>query len=320
MSARRPRIAVIMGGDSSERPVSLKSGGAVAQALDPGKYHVVTYDPPSDLLRLVDDADSLDAALIMLHGRGGEDGCMQGLLDLLGVPYQCAGVLGCALAMNKVMAKERFRQFGLPVADDFVFEAGQPGAAEEALRRLGLPLVIKPACEGSSFGVTICQQPEQIAPAIVEASAKDSLILAEKCIIGREITCGVIGEPDPKPLPLVEISPGPGHAFFDYQAKYTPGASREVCPAPLDATLTARIQELGVLAHQALGLRRYSRADFILGPAGPVLLEVNTIPGMTETSLLPQAAAAAGMDYAALVEALLQLALQSGGKLARKER
>lgn len=309
-----------MGGTSTERPVSLKSGEAVARALDPAKYHVVTYDPPCDLLRLVDDADSLDAALIMLHGRGGEDGSVQGLLDLLGVPYQCSGVLGCALAMNKVMAKERFRQFGLPVADDFVFDAGQTGVAAEALKRLGLPLVIKPACEGSSFGVTICRQAGQVAPAIAEAAAKDSLILAEKCIIGREITCGVLGEPEPRPLPLVEIAPGEGHEFFDFQAKYVPGETREICPAPLDAETTRLIQALGVRAHKALGLQRYSRADFILGPDGPVLLEVNTIPGMTETSLLPQAAAAAGVSYAGLVEELLQLALQSGGKSPKKEK
>ncbi len=310
MTGGRLRVAVIMGGDSAERDVSLKSGSAVINALDPKKYHAVDYEPPADIVRLVDDADSIDVALIMLHGRGGEDGSMQGLLDIVKVPYQCSGILGCALAMNKIMSKDRFRQAGLPVAPDFYINKQTENAAEKAIEKIGLPLVVKPSLEGSSFGVSICLKDEDVQAAIDVALSMDNEIIVEKFIKGREITCSVIGDPIPEPLPLIEILPGEGHVFFDYIAKYTPGATNEVCPAGLDQGTTALIQELAVKAHMALGLRRYSRIDFMLGEDGPVILEANTIPGMTETSLLPLAAKHAGMDFPALLDRLIELALK----------
>ena len=310
MTGGRLRVAVIMGGDSAEREVSLKSGAAVIKALDPEKYHAMDYEPHADLVRLVDDADCIDVALIMLHGRGGEDGPMQGLLDIVNVPYQCSGILGCALAMNKIMSKERFRQAGLPVAPDFYITRDTNNPAAQAIAKVGLPMVVKPSQEGSSFGVSICLKEEDVQPAIDNALAMDSEVIAEKFIKGREITCSVIGDPIPEPLPLIEILPGEGHVFFDYVAKYTPGATKEVCPADLDQATTKQIQDLAVKAHLALGLRRYSRIDFMMDEDGPVILEANTIPGMTETSLLPLAAKNAGMDLPALLDRLIELALK----------
>lgn len=310
MTGGRLRVAVIMGGASSERDVSLKSGEAVINALDRKKYRIMTYEPPADIVRLVDDADCLDVALVMLHGKGGEDGSMQGLLEIIGVPYQCSGVLGCALAMNKVIAKERMRMAGLPTAPDFVIEKDTPNAGLTALEKLGLPLVVKPNQEGSSFGVSICRSEDEIQPAIDKALSLDTQVIAEKFISGREVTCSIIGHPVPEPLPLVEIIPGEGHNFFDYVAKYTPGVTKEICPAELDMETTAKIQELAIKTHQTLTLSRYSRVDFILGEEGPIILEANTVPGMTETSLLPLAAKQAGMNFSQLLDRLISMALQ----------
>lgn len=305
------RVAVLLGGSSSERPVSLKSGGAVLKNLDPARYEALPLDPSTDLVRLIQEASTIDAALVMLHGRGGEDGSMQGLLDLLGIPYQCAGVLGCALAMDKPMTKDRYRLAGLPVAPDVVLRRGRPQPEARVLTELGLPVVVKPAREGSSFGITVVRREADLPAALEAAFSLDNLVLVEKFLPGREVTAGVLGNDQLQSLPLVEIIPGEKYRFFDYEAKYTPGASREICPAPLDEATTLRVQELGRLAHEALGLKGYSRSDFILSEQGPILLETNTIPGMTETSLLPQAAAAAGLDFPALVDRLVELALES---------
>lgn len=313
MTASHLRVAVIRGGNSSEREVSLKSGQAVIQALNPRRYRVTAYDPPADLGRIVRDAKKIDVALIMLHGRGGEDGAMQGFLDLLDIPYQSAGVLGCALAMNKPLAKDRYRLAGLPVAPDLVLTRDDPHPKDHAPRvldELGLPLVVKPAREGSSFGISIVRKKKDLDLALYSAFALDHEVLVERYLAGREITSGVLGNRQLQALPLVEIIPDKKYLFFDYQAKYLPGASREVCPAPLDEATTALFKDLGKRAHQALGLRGYSRSDFILTKDGPFILETNTIPGMTQTSLLPLAAQAAGMDFPALVDRLIELALE----------
>lgn len=303
------RVAVIMGGSSNEREVSLSSGRTVLSHLDPARYQPVVFDPPRDLARLVDEAPNLDVALIMLHGRGGEDGSMQGLLDLLGVPYQCAGVLGCALAMHKPMAKDRFRLHGLPVAPDITMVREELNQVQRVLATLDLPVVVKPALEGSSFGITIVRQEAELPAALERAFAIDHDVLVEAFLCGREVTGAVLGNQELEPLPLVEITPNEKYQFFNYEAKYTPGASRETCPAPLDADTTRTIQNLACRAHRALGLKGYSRSDFILTPQGPYILETNTIPGMTGTSLLPQAAQAAGMSYGQLLDRLIDLAL-----------
>ena len=310
MSRGALKVALIMGGTSSEREVSLKSGRAVAKALEALPHAVETFDPATDLIALVQRAGEFDVALVMLHGPGGEDGRLQGLLDLVGLPYQCAGVLGCALAMDKPRAKDLFRAAGIPVAPDLVLRRGDPDPARRVLSELGLPVVIKPAREGSSFGISMVHQAEELAPAITAAFKLDRVILAERLLKGRELTASVVGNRELTALPLIEIIPGGQSTFFDFTAKYTPGGSQEICPARVDPEITKRVQELGMAAHRALGLKGYSRTDFILTDQGPFALETNTIPGMTETSLLPQAAAAAGMDFPTFIDKLLNLALE----------
>ncbi|MFH2126423.1 MAG: D-alanine--D-alanine ligase [Pseudomonadota bacterium] len=310
MSQSALKVALIMGGTSSEREVSLKSGRAVAKALEALPHQVETFDPATDLAELVRRAGEFDVALVMLHGPGGEDGRLQGLLDLVGLPYQCAGVLGCALAMDKPRAKELFRAAGIPVAPDVVLGRGEPDPVGRVMEELGLPVVIKPAREGSSFGISMVHEIKDLAPAIEAAFKLDRVILAERLLTGRELTAAVVGNRELTALPLIEIIPGEQSTFFDFTAKYTPGGSQEICPAPVDEATTRRVQELGIAAHRALGLKGYSRTDFILTEDGPLALETNTIPGMTETSLLPQAAAAAGMDFPAFIDKLLDLALE----------
>jgi D-alanine-D-alanine ligase len=308
---KRIRVAVLLGGGSSEREVSYRSGRAVANALSPVLYKVKVYDPQVDLARLVQDAPGLDAALVMLHGRGGEDGAMQGLLDLLDVPYQCAGVLGCALAMHKAVAKERFAAAGLKVAPQVYLNKNQSDADKTVLDELGLPVVVKPVSEGSSFGITIVDKEEDLLLAIQKAWDLDAEIIVEAFLKGREITCGVIGNSELEPLPLIEIIPSEKYSFFDFEAKYVPGASQEICPADLDEATTRLIQDMSIIAHKALCLKGYSRSDFILTDDGPIILETNTVPGMTENSLLPLAARTAGMDFPALAGRLVELALES---------
>lgn len=315
----RLTVAVISGGVSRERPVSLKSGDCVAGALDPAKYQVRRYDPKSDLPALVAEAAQIDAALVILHGRLGEDGTVQGLLDLLGIPYQCSGVLGCAMAMDKAVSKQRFITAGLAVAADMVLRRGEAPDFPQVIEKVGLPAVVKPVSEGSSFGVRVVGRPEDLQEAVATAFQMDRRVMVERFTRGREVTCGVIGNEELTPLPLVEIIPGESFGFFDYTAKYTPGATTEICPARLDPVTTKQVQAMAVLAHRALCLEGYSRSDFIVGEKGPVILESNTIPGMTATSLLPQAAAEAGMSMAALLDKLIELSLDRAarGKGAR---
>ena len=308
---RKLRVALLAGGKSGEREVSLNGAKGVAEALDSEKFEVRQYDPATDLGALVADASGIDFAFILLHGLLGEDGTVQGLLELLGIPYQGSGVLGSALAMDKNLAKEIYRLHGLPVADwEMVDERGGSMTAE-LIERLGLPLVVKPLCQGSSIGMTIAHTIEELDRGIMVALAHDSRVMVEQFIAGREITAGVLGNDVPVALPLIEIIPGEEYAFFDYTAKYKPGATREICPAALDEGLAARAQQYGVAAHRALQLRGYSRTDMILTKEGKfVLLETNTIPGMTATSLFPQAAAAYGFPFPALLETLIELGMQ----------
>ena len=306
------RLALIAGGTSDEREVSLKGAIGVEQALDPEKYHVTRYDPATDLARIAVDAASIDAAFILLHGVHGEDGTIQGFLELLGIPYQGAGVLGSALAMDKNLAKIMYRLAGLPVAPWVMVEPGDLENAGRITTQIKLPCVVKPVRQGSSIGMTIVHQADQLAPALQLALRHDSEVMVETYIKGRELTAGVLGNDVPEALPLVEIIPDSRFDFFNYEAKYQPGASREICPAPVDETVRCKAQEYAVRAHRALQLRGYSRTDMILtGDDELYLLETNTIPGMTPTSLLPQAAAAAGLPFAALLDRLIELALEA---------
>jgi len=304
------RLALLAGGKSGEREVSLKGAKEVAKALDPQRYEVRRYDPATDLAQLAADSDTFDVAFILLHGPFGEDGTVQGFLDLLDLPYQGSGVLGSAMAMDKNLAKILYRNSGLKVPDWYMAEKEDINNPSKILGQLGLPLVIKPANQGSSLGMTIARSEDQISEGLIKAFAVDHQVMVEEFIEGREITGGILGNDELTALPLVEIIPGEQYEFFDYEAKYQPGASTEICPADLDDPLTIRAQQYALTAHRALQLRGYSRTDMIVSGDDIYVLETNTIPGMTPTSLLPQGAAAAGLDFAALLDRLLELALE----------
>ena len=303
------RLALIAGGKSSEREVSLKSGAQVYQALDQDKYDIRRYDPLMDLERLVREAKELDVALIIMHGRGGEDGSLQGLLELLEVPYQGSGVLASALAMNKELSKTMYQEAGLKVPQALTFDRVEAASPQEIEAALGLPVVIKPVHEGSSIGISMAWTPEALQTGLAAAFALDRRVMVEEFIQGTEVTGGVLGNAKLQALPLVEIIPASAYEFFDYEAKYQPGATEEICPARLSPELTRRAQECALTAHLALGCRGYSRTDLMIREQEIFVLETNTIPGMTATSLFPQGAKAAGIDFPDLLDTLINLAL-----------
>jgi D-alanine-D-alanine ligase len=309
-------VALLCGGVSSEREVSLSSGRQVYEALDPARYEILRYDPRTDLHRLVADAARIDAALVILHGSFGEDGTVQGLLDLLGIPYQGSGVLGSAVAMNKLAAKRLYQQAGLPIPDYRVVRRADALDPDALIQQLGLPLVIKPAVGGSSVGITLVRRPEDLRAALEAAWRHDPVVLIEAYIQGTEITGGVIGNDSLEALPIIEIIPDRNREFFDYTAKYTPGASEEICPARIDPQLTAEAQRLAMEAHRTLFCRGYSRTDMMLRGREIFILETNTIPGMTATSLLPQAARRAGLSFSGLLDRLIELSLE--GRCGRR--
>jgi D-alanine-D-alanine ligase len=311
MPTRKLHIALLAGGTSGERQVSLNGAAGVEKALDREKFIVRRYDPAGDLERLARDAAEIDFAFILLHGRHGEDGTVQGFLDLLGIPYQGSGVLGSAIAMDKGLAKELYRLNHLPVAEWRIIVRGEHVDPRTLIDRFGLPLVVKPVHEGSSLGLSLVRTEEQLVAGIKRALDHDTEIMVERYIKGRELTVGVLGNRQLTALPVIEIVPGPGYDFFDYEAKYQAGATSEICPASIDEEATARAQTFGLAAHRALRLRGYSRTDMILAPSGDIyLLETNTIPGMTATSLMPQAAAVYGLSFPRFLETLIDLGLE----------
>jgi D-alanine-D-alanine ligase len=307
---KKLQLALLAGGKSGEREVSLKGAEEVAKALDPQKYDVKRYDPAIDLAKIATESNSLDVAFILLHGPFGEDGTVQGFLDLLGIPYQGSGVLGSAIAMDKNLSKILYRNAGLKVPEWYMASQEDIENPSKILGQLGLPLVIKPSSQGSSLGMSIARSEEDITEGLKKAFGIDQQVMVEEFISGREITGGVIGNSELTALPLVEIIPGDQYEFFDYEAKYKPGASREICPADLEEAITVRAQNYALSAHRALELRGYSRTDMIVNGDDIYVLETNTIPGMTPTSLLPQGAAAAGLDFPALLDRLIKLALE----------
>jgi D-alanine-D-alanine ligase len=304
------RLALIAGGKSAERDVSLKSGEQVYQALDKSKYDIHRYDPRDDLDRLVREAPELDVALVIMHGRGGEDGTLQGMLDLLGIPYQGSGVLGSALGMNKELSKILYQQAGLTVSKSWFFSRDEAPSSREIEARLGLPVVIKPVNEGSSIGVTKARSLAELEKGLEAAFPYDHRVLVEEFLEGVEVTGGVLGNANLTALPLVEIIPSDQYDFFDYEAKYKPGASTEICPARVDEEITKKAQEAALTAHRALQCRGYSRTDMIVRDGEIYVLETNTIPGMTATSLFPQAAQAMGLAFPQLLDRLIDLALE----------
>ncbi|MEJ2688501.1 MAG: D-alanine--D-alanine ligase [Deltaproteobacteria bacterium] len=312
---RKITVALIAGGRSGERQVSLNGASEVYQALDKEKYTIRQYDPATDMAKIAVDAGLIDMAFILLHGPFGEDGTMQGFLDLLAIPYQGAGVLGSALAMDKNLAKILYRQAGLKVPAWRMMDSIKMPSPEELEKELGLPLVIKPVGQGSSLGMSIPKTIEALRQGLDRAFNYGREVMVEKFIKGREITGGVIGNDELTALPLVEIIPSAQYDFFDYEAKYKTGASREICPAPLPENITEKARQIALTAHRTLHLRGYSRTDMMVAEDGSIyVLETNTIPGMTPTSLLPQAAAAAGLPFANLLDRLIELALEDRQK------
>lgn len=307
------RVAVLMGGTSAEREVSLRSGGAVASALRELGHEVVEVDVGPDVaLRMADLQGRIDAAFLALHGRMGEDGTIQGLLEILGIPYTGSGVMASALAMNKHLSKLVFRACGIPVVEDVVVSAARVGAegleevAGEVSSLLGFPCMVKPNCEGSTVGAGRVRGREELEDAIREALRHDDLVLVERFITGREVTVGLVGG-GPTVLPVLEVVASKG--FYDYECKYTPGMTEYIVPAPISASLAERLQELALEAHAALCCEGLSRVDFMLdAEERPYCLEVNTIPGMTSLSLIPKAAAAAGISFNRVVEMVLETA------------
>jgi D-alanine-D-alanine ligase len=259
------------------------------------------------------DGDRPDVALICLHGRYGEDGTIQGMLELLDIPYTGSGVLASALAMSKVMAKKVYRVDGIPTPPDVTLRGRADAEAYlHALREdrapVACPAVVKPSAQGSTIGISIVRNPADMAAALDTALAYDEEVLVEQFVEGIEITGPVLGNRDLEALPLVEIVPSGG--FYDYEAKYTPGATEEIVPARLTPEQTRLAQDLAMRSHRALGCRGFSRTDMLVAADGIWVLETNTIPGMTPTSLLPRSAAAAGISFPQLLDRMIQLALE----------
>ena len=301
------KIALLAGGTSSEREVSLKGAEAVKKAFKKLGHKYEFFDPAKDLPKLAQRAKEFDCAFLVVHGPGGEDGTLQGFLDSIGLSYQGAGVLGSALAMHKGISKNLYKLAGLKVPEGKSFSKNFSFEVIKAYtKNLTFPVVIKPATLGSSVGLNIVKNEEDLERAYKKAITIDSEIIVEKYLKGKEITVGILDE---KPLPVVEIIPKVSEAF-DYKTKYTPGLAEEICPASLSENLTKKAQEYGLIAHKTLKLRHYSRTDMIIVEDEIYVLETNTIPGMTETSLLPLAAKVAGYTFEEMIQKLLELALK----------
>jgi D-alanine-D-alanine ligase len=326
------KVAVLMGGRSAEREVSFSTGRGIAQSLRTLGHEVTSIDaadgqvlaagsegtgartleavralPLDSMLAAVQSpaVRSADVVFIALHGTYGEDGTIQAALELAGKVYTGSGVLASALAMDKAMSKRVFEREALPTPHWMLLEAGVPGSALDVSLLGGYPLVVKPNAEGSTIGLSIVRHPSELQPAIGRAAESDPQVLVEQFVEGRELTVAVIGE---VAYPIVEIEPKSG--FYDYTAKYTKGMTTYTCPAKLDKELSRHVRELAVEAAQVLGCRGVARVDFRLTEDDePSILEVNTLPGMTPTSLVPMAAAAKGMSYDQLVARILELAV-----------
>lgn len=297
------KVAVLYGGDSAERDVSLQSGQAVYESLCRSGVdaHLVDTQNHKRVLQLRDEGFA--RAFVMLHGRGGEDGQMQAILDWQHIPYTGSGVLACALAMDKVLTKKLWAACGLPVKTDVVLDAASD--YDSVCRTLGSTLIaVKPALEGSSVGVSRVADAGQFAEAVVKAGGSAEKIMAEPWICGRELTYAIVGG---QVLPGIEITAGAEHAFYDFEAKYIAEDTRYLCPAPLDAVLDKHLRELCAHAFAALGGRGWGRLDVMLDEAdNPWLLEVNMAPGMTSHSLVPMAAKTFGWSFDRLVLSILQ--------------
>jgi D-alanine-D-alanine ligase len=307
----RPTIAVVCGGPAAEAEVSRVSGRGVAAALRGTFANVLTLELESTIDVRLREA-GVDVVFPVLHGPLGEDGSFQGFLEVLGIPYVGSGVAACACAMDKVIAKQLFRTYGVSVARDVVVHRaeGAPVAARRVLDTLGHRVVVKPSRQGSAIGVTLVEDEAALVRALEQAFGYDERALVEERIDGREITAAILERDHTEALPVIEVRTPPG-SWYDFAHRYTPGLSEHVIPAPLPPAQYRRTEALAQLAHQALGCRDLSRVDFVVpyDPDGePIVLEVNALPGMTPTSLYPDAARAAGLRFEALVAHLVERA------------
>jgi D-alanine-D-alanine ligase len=308
------RVAVLKGGRSLEREVSLRSGARVEDALASLGHEAVPMDVDAALVARLKEA-APDVAFIALHGPGGEDGTVQELLEILGIPYTGPGVASCVRCMDKVVAKHELRGAGLPTPDWVAFNAtafrelGAGDALEEIEAQLGFPLVVKPASQGSSLGVKFAAARDDVPAALVAAFSYDDRVLLERYAEGRELAVSLLAG---EPLPIVEAKPT-DEDFFNFEARYEIGRTEYVCPADLPAETTAEVQRVAARTWKTLDCYGFARVDLILADAGPQVLEVNAIPGLTDTSLLPQAAEAAGIGFEELVGRILELALDRVG-------
>jgi D-alanine-D-alanine ligase len=310
------RVAVLKGGRSLERQVSLASGARVEDALDRLGHQVVAIDVGMDLVERLREARP-DVAFVALHGRGGEDGAVQELLEVLEIPYTGSRVHACVRCADKVLAKHALRDGGLPTSDwvllgEIAFhELGAAAALGAIAERLGFPLVVKPVSQGSSLGVKFAHSAQELPAALVAALSYGTRVLLERHVAGRELAVAVLSGENGAPaqaLPIVEALPrGPE---YDFAARYEIGRTEFVCPAELDPAVAERVREIALAAWGLLGCRGFARVDMILGPDGPMVLEVNPIPGLTETSLFPQAADAAGLGFDEVVERVLACSLR----------
>lgn len=307
------RVAVLVGGKSGEREISLASGKGAVAALAQAGFRPVTIDPSNkeNLKRLVEER--FDVAFLCLHGKYGEDGTVQGMLDILGIPYTGSGVWSSALAMDKVKSKVFYERSGIPTPPSITLLKDEPYDLDEIVDSLGTHVVVKPATEGSAIGVFIVDGISEIGSAIEKAFEIDTEILVEKYVHGKELTVAVLGNDDPCALPVIEIVPKGD--FYDFDSKYAAGGAQHICPADLPEDTAARVRSVAVAAHKALSCRGMSRTDVLLDQNNSCwVLETNTIPGMTETSLLPDAAAAAGISFPDLCVKLLEFALEDQRK------
>ncbi len=308
------RIGVLMGGRSLERDISLRTGIRVSRALRELGHEVVEFDVDENLVPDLKKA-SLDLVYIALHGKFGEDGTVQELLEILGIPYTGPGVFSSAMGFNKALSKEVFLRNGIPTPPFFVLseatfeEMGAVAALSVAGEKLGYPLVVKPVAQGSALGVRIVEEESALPEAVRSALHYDDRILLEKFVEGTEVAVSILGNSELEALPVVEVVPRGG--FFDFESRYTLGATDYYCPARLPDEISRRVVEVSLKAHRVLECQNLSRVDIIVDREGvPMVLELNISPGMTESSLLPLAAEAAGMSFTRLVERLVELALE----------
>ena len=310
------RVAVLKGGRSLERTVSLRSGARVEDALERLGYDVLPVDVGPDLVDRL-RADRPDVAFVALHGRGGEDGTVQELLEVLGVPYTASGPNACIRCMDKVVAKHALRDAGIPTPDFYAFsqaafeDLGAGRALPAIEERLEFPIVVKPAGQGSALGIKFARTAEDVPGALVAALSYDTKVLLERHVDGRDLAVSVLDGPDgPEALPVVEAIPAT-EDFYDFESRYEFGRTRFVCPAELPPDATARAQELALACWRVLGCAGFARVDLMLDSESGELtvLEANAIPGLTDTSLLPLAADAAGIGFDALVGRIVELAV-----------